>query len=91
MQASLAQAMPSVQQRLHALETAAEDRELTPVAWWIGTAHVDEVTQALVADEDVTVDTDGGRLAAIDDREVKVLTESPERFALWCEEGALDL
>lgn len=83
--------MASVRDRLDALEAAADERDLTPVAWWIGTEHVDEVVDALRGDDAVDVTLDDGLLAAIDDREVKVLTESPHRFALWCEEGALDL
>lgn len=83
--------MASVQERMRSLESAARERELTPLAWWIGTEHHDEVLAELQDDDQVPLDLEGGRLAAIDGREVKVLTESPRRFALWCEEGALDL
>lgn len=83
--------MDAVRERLHALEQAAGERGLTPVAWWIGSAHHDGVRDALVDDEAWTLETEEGMLVAIDGREVKVLTESPRRFALWCEEGALDL
>lgn len=83
--------MASIQERLDALERSAEDRGLTPVAWWIGTDHHDEVLDAVQADEEVSIEMEGGRLGSIDGRDVKLLTESPRRFALWCEEGALDL
>jgi hypothetical protein len=83
--------MATVVDRLEALEEAAQDRGLTPVAWWIGQAHHDEVREALSQAEGVAVETEGHRLTSIDGREVKVLDESPHRFALWCEEGALDL
>jgi len=83
--------MASVHERLRTLEDAADERDLTPVAWWIGTAHHDEMLAALADDEDTEISTEGQRLRAIDGRDVKVLDESPQRFALWCEEGALDL
>lgn len=83
--------MASVRERLGTLERAARERGLTPVAWWIGSAHHDEVLHELQADEATSIEMEGELLAGIDDRDVKVLTESPQRFALWCEEGALDL
>jgi hypothetical protein len=78
--------MATVEAKLDALERVADDRELTPVEWWIGRDHQDEVLETA---EDV--ETDGGLLVELRGRDVKLLTESPERFALWCEEGALDL
>lgn len=82
--------MASVEQRLRALEEAADERGLTPLAWWIGLDHHDEVLEALQT-EGIELETEGDRLSEIEGRDVKVLDESPERFALWCEEGALDL
>lgn len=81
--------MASVREKLDTLAHAAEERDLTPVAWWIGTAHHDEVLEALA--DDPGVETQAGRLVEIDGLDVKLLTESPRRFTLWCKEGALDL
>lgn len=83
--------MDAVRERLEALEDAAGERGLTPVAWWIGSTHHDEVRQALAEEEAWSIETEDGMLVAIEGRDVKILTESPRRFALWCEEGALDL
>ncbi len=81
--------MPSARRKLDALRSAARERGLTPVAWWIGRRHHDAVLDELADDPSTSVEA--GRLVEIHGLEVKVLTESPERFALWCEEGALDL
>lgn len=83
--------MASPIDRLQALQDAARRRELTPLAWWIGTDHHDEVVKSLHQAEGTDFSMEGHKLASIDDLDVKVLTETPERFALWCEEGALDV
>lgn len=77
--------------KLAALQEAAEERGLTPLSWWIGTRHHDDVRDALEHADDLAVETEGDRVTQIEGLPVKLLTESPERFALWCEEGALDL
>jgi len=83
--------MPSTRAKLEALCEAADERELTPVSWWIGRRHHEMAREELVDDEEVDVELEAGRLARVDGLDVKVLTESPDRFALWCEEGVLDL
>lgn len=80
--------MATMEDKLDALSRAADERGLTPVSWWIGRAHHDTVVEEL---DDGRLELEAGRLTAIDGLEVKVLTESPQRLALWCEEGALDL
>lgn len=81
--------MPSIRRRLEALQAEAQARELTPVAWWIGARYHEQALDELGSDENV--ETKAGRLVSIGELDVKVLTESPERFALWCKEGVLDL
>lgn len=81
--------MATVQEKLEALEAEARQRGLTPVAWWIGEAHHEDALEALSAEPGTVVEA--GRLVQARDLDVKLLTESPNRFALWCEEGALDL
>lgn len=83
--------MAQPRDKLAALRRCADQRDLTPVAWWIGRAHHDDVLDDVRSAEDVSVRTEGGRLSSIDGLDVKVLTETPDRLALWCEEGALDL
>lgn len=82
--------MASPREKLEALRGAAEERGLTPVSWWIGEHHHDQVLEAL-AEEDAHVEVEAGRLTRIHGLDVKVLTESPMRLALWCKEGVLDL
>lgn len=81
--------MPSTREKLEALRASAEERDLTPVAWWIGEQHHDQALDEL-ADEP-QVEVEAGRLVSIGSLEVKLLTETPDRFALWCREGVLDL
>lgn len=81
--------MASVPRKLEALREEARERDLTPVEWWIGEAHHDDVKAALAETDHAELEAE--RLARIDGLPVKVLTETPDRFALWCEEGALDL
>lgn len=83
--------MPSTRDKLEALIEAARERELTPVSWWIGARHHDEALADLADAHDLDVAVEAERLTEIEGLEVKVLTESPDRFALWCEEGVLDL
>lgn len=83
--------MSSIQAKLEALRQAADERGVTPLAWWIGAHHHDEVRAALVDRDDVELSVEDGMLRSIGGLEVKVLTETPDRLALWCEEGALDL
>lgn len=83
--------MASTREKLEALSTAARERGLTPVSWWIGERHHPRALKELDEAEDVEVEVQAGRLTEIEGLDVKVLTESPDRFALWCEEGALDL
>ena len=75
--------------RFHVLLADAEQRRLTPQAWWLGRAHHDELRATLAEHGQVVLD--GPRLLTVLDLPVKVLSESPDRFALWCREGTLDL
>lgn len=83
--------MASTVEKLEALRSAAEERGLTPVAWWIGEHHHERALEELSSEEGVEVEVQAERLTRIEGLDVKLLTESPARFALWCEEGALDL
>ncbi len=82
--------MATPRKKLDVLEETAKERELTPVSWWIGEHHHDRVRDALEG-EGSQVEVQGGRLTRVRGLEVKVLSESPMRFALWCKEGVLDL
>lgn len=81
--------MVSVERRFEILKEDADERGLDPKAWWLGHHRHQEALSALEGDARVTLE--GGRMVAYDGLPVKVLAESPERFALWCKEGVLDL
>lgn len=81
--------MTPLAERFEILLADAERRGLTPKAWWLGRTHHDTVRDTM-GDEDRVV-VEGPRVVEVDGLPVKVLSESPERFALWCHEGALDL
>lgn len=87
--ALLAGSMVSAQRRFEILAEDADDRGLTPKAWWLGAEHHEAVKAALADDDRAEVRQ--GRLVAYDGLPVKLLEESPGRFALWCAEGVLDL
>lgn len=81
--------MATVRDRLDALTKAAGERGLTPRAWWLGRDHHDDVREAVADDPSTRVEA--GRLVELEGLEVKLLSESPDRFALFCDEGILDL
>ncbi len=81
--------MPAPREKLDALLRSAQDRGLTPRAWWLGTIHHAAVLDELGGEQGSRVEA--GRLVELDGIEVKLLSESPDRFALFCDEGILDL
>ncbi len=81
--------MVSARRRFEILAEDADERGLTPKAWWLGRARHEDVKEALGEDE--RAEFREGRLITYDGLPVKLLKESPGRFALWCAEGVLDL
>lgn len=75
--------------RFEILAEDAQERGLTPKAWWVGLQRHEAVKGVLADDE--RAEFKGGRLVAFDGLPVKLLEESPQRLALWCAEGVLDL
>lgn len=75
--------------RFEILAEDAQERDLSPKAWWVGRECHEAVKDALADDQ--RAEFQGGRLVAFDGLPVKLLEESPRRLALWCAEGVLDL
>lgn len=81
--------MVGIRRRLEILREEASERELTPKAWWLGSHWHAHALEALGDEPQASVQ--GGRLVELEGLPVKLLEESPDRLALWCVEGVLDL